>query len=112
MQKRSPQKYVCIIYILPADDYDRLGNQIKCNPAIKAPHHKESLWKGLLDDRLDVIATDHAPHTLEEKGYFRGPEGKLMPSLPEENETRSAYEKAHAGLPLVQHPLLLMLVLL
>ena len=40
------------------------GNKIKCNPAIKAPHNKEALWKALLDDRLDVIATDHAPHTL------------------------------------------------
>jgi dihydroorotase len=72
-----------------SNDYERLGNQIKCNPAIKAPHHKEAIWKALLDDRLDVIATDHAPHTWEEKNGF--------------------YEKAHAGLPLVQHSLLLML---
>ena len=72
-----------------SDDYARLGNQIKCNPAIKAPHNKEALWKALLDDRLDVIATDHAPHTWEEKNQ--------------------PYEKAPAGLPLVQHPLLLML---
>jgi dihydroorotase len=72
-----------------SDDYPRLGNLIKCNPAIKAPSNKEALWKALLDDRLDVIATDHAPHTWEEK-----------------NEP---YEKAHAGLPLVQHSLLLML---
>ena len=72
-----------------ADDYERLGYKIKCNPAIKAPNNKEALWKALLDDRLDVIATDHAPHLLSEK------EGD--------------YEHAHAGLPLVQHPLLLML---
>ena len=72
-----------------SDDYARLGNRIKCNPAIKAPHNREALWQALLDDRLDVIATDHAPHTWEEK-----------------NEP---YEKAHAGLPLVQHSLLLML---
>ena len=45
-----------------SDDYDRLGYRIKCNPAIKAPHNREALWKALLDDRLDVIATDHAPH--------------------------------------------------
>lgn len=81
---------VCVHHLhFTSDDYARLGNQIKCNPAIKAPHNKEALWKALLDDRLDVIATDHAPHTWEEK-----------------NEP---YLKAHAGLPLVQHPLLLML---
>lgn len=81
---------VCVHHLhFTSDDYARLGNKIKCNPAIKAPHNREGLWKGLLDDRLDIIATDHAPHTLEEK-----------------NEP---YLKAHAGLPLVQHPLLLML---
>ena len=82
---------VCVHHLhFTSDDYARLGNQIKCNPAIKAPHNKEALWKALLDDRLDVIATDHAPHTWEEKNG-------------------TDYEKAHAGLPLVQHSLLLML---
>jgi len=81
---------VCVHHLhFTSDDYARLGNKIKCNPAIKAPHNREGLWKALLDDRLDVIATDHAPHTPEEK-----------------NEP---YEKAHAGLPLVQHSVLLML---
>jgi len=81
---------VCVHHLhFTADDYERLGYKIKCNPAIKAPHNKEALWKALLDDRLDVIATDHAPHTWEEK--------------------QGSYEHAHAGLPLVQHPLLLML---
>jgi dihydroorotase len=81
---------VCVHHLhFTSNDYARLGNKIKCNPAIKAPHNREGLWKALLDDRLDVIATDHAPHTLEEK-----------------NEP---YEKAHAGLPLVQHSVLLML---
>ncbi|MGZ8559487.1 MAG: amidohydrolase family protein, partial [Chitinophagaceae bacterium] len=81
---------VCVHHLhFTSDDYEKLGNKIKCNPAIKAPYNKEALWKGLLDDRLDVIATDHAPHTIEEK-----------------NEP---YLKAHAGLPLVQHSLLLML---
>jgi dihydroorotase len=81
---------VCVHHLhFTADDYESLGYKIKCNPAIKAPNNKEALWKGLLDDRLDVIATDHAPHLLSEK------EGD--------------YEHAHAGLPLVQHPLLLML---
>ncbi len=81
---------VCIHHLhFTSDDYAHLRNLIKCNPAIKAPFNKEELWKALLDDRLDVIATDHAPHTWAEK-----------------NEP---YEKAHAGLSLVQHPLLLML---
>lgn len=81
---------VCVHHLhFTSEDYERLGNLIKCNPAIKAPHNREALWKALLDDRLDVIATDHAPHTWEEK-----------------NEP---YEKAHAGIPLVQHSLLLML---
>ena len=81
---------VCVHHLhFTSNDYARLGNRIKCNPAIKAPHNREALWKALLDDHLDVIATDHAPHTWEEK-----------------NES---YEKAHAGLPLVQHSLLMML---
>jgi dihydroorotase len=81
---------VCVHHLhFTSDDYAKLGNLIKCNPAIKAPNNREALWKALLDDRLDVIATDHAPHTWAEK-----------------NEP---YEKAHAGLPLVQHSLLLML---
>jgi len=81
---------VCVHHLhFTADDYEQLGYKIKCNPAIKAPHNREALWKALLDDRLDVIATDHAPHAWEEK--------------------QGAYEQAHAGLPLVQHPLLLML---
>lgn len=81
---------VCVHHLhFTSNDYEKLGNLIKCNPAIKTPHHKTALWQALLDDRLDVIASDHAPHTWMEK-----------------NEP---YEKAHAGLPLVQHSLLLML---
>jgi dihydroorotase len=81
---------VCVHHLhFTADDYAALGNKIKCNPAIKAPEHREALWQALLDDRLDVIATDHAPHTAQEKA--------------------EPYEKAHAGIPLVQHSLLLML---
>lgn len=81
---------VCVHHLhFTADDYDRLGYKIKCNPAIKAPNNKEALWKAMLDDRLDVIATDHAPHLLSEK--------------------EPPYEHAHAGLPLVQHSLLMML---
>jgi len=88
-QKRITSE-VCVHHLhFTSDDYAQLGYKIKCNPAIKAPEHKKALWEALLDDRLDIIATDHAPHTLEEKS---GP-----------------YEKAYAGLPLVQHGLLLML---
>jgi len=100
---------VCVHHLhFTSDDYDRLGNQVKCNPAIKSPNNKKALWKALLDDRLDVIATDHAPHTLEEKGLIRNSNGLITPS-PSGESGRGLYEKAHAGLPLVQHSLLLML---
>jgi dihydroorotase len=99
---------VCVHHLhFTADDYATRGNLIKCNPAIKAPHHRDALWKALLDNRLDVIATDHAPHTLAEKGYYRNDEGILILTPSEEAEW--SYEKPHAGLPLVQHSLLLML---
>ncbi|MDQ6757160.1 MAG: amidohydrolase family protein, partial [Bacteroidota bacterium] len=81
---------VCVHHLhFTADDYDKLGYLIKCNPAIKSSNNKQAVWKALLDNRLDVIATDHAPHTLEEK--------------------QPPYENVHSGLPLVQHSLLLML---
>jgi dihydroorotase len=81
---------VCIHHLhFTANDYATLGNKIKCNPAIKSSENRDALWEALLDDRLDVIATDHAPHTKEEK--FGG------------------YNESHAGLPLVQHSLLMML---
>jgi len=97
---------VCVHHLhFTSNDYAELGNRIKCNPAIKAPHNRDGLWKALLDDRLDVIATDHAPHTLEEKGFFRNENGALSPL----GRVGEGYEKAHAGLPLVQHSLLLML---
>jgi dihydroorotase len=81
---------VCVHHLhFTADDYARYGNLIKCNPAIKAAENKEALWAALLDDRLDIIATDHAPHTWEEK--------------------QQPYQKAPSGVPLVQHSLPLML---
>jgi dihydroorotase len=92
-----------------ADDYEQLGYKIKCNPAIKAAHNKEALWKALLDDRLDVIATDHAPHTILEKGFSSTSISSAPPPRGEVGRGLGAYEQAHAGLPLVQHPLLLML---
>jgi len=97
---------VCVHHLhFNADDYHRLGNRIKCNPAIKALENREALWKALLDDRLDVIATDHAPHTLAEKGFFRNQSGNLEPIAGEDG----SYLRTHAGLPLVQHALLMML---
>jgi len=82
---------VCVHHLHFSDaDYGRLGFLIKCNPAIKKESDRLALWKALLDDRLDVIATDHAPHTWEEKNTLD-------------------YTKAPSGLPLVQHSLLLML---
>ncbi len=63
------------------DDFDTLGNKIKCNPAIKSLQDRQALRKGLRDDKIDFIATDHAPHLIEEKEkpYFDAPSG--IPSL-------------------------------
>jgi dihydroorotase len=81
---------VCVHHLhFTAADYAAKGNLIKCNPAIKSGDNRTALWEGLLNDQLDVIATDHAPHTWEEK--------------------QEAYAHAHAGLPLVQHSVMLML---
>ncbi len=74
-----------------AEDYKKLGNLIKCNPAIKAPHHKAKILEAVLENRIDVIATDHAPHTWEEK--------------------QQHYWSAPSGLPLVQHSLNVLLEL-
>ncbi len=71
------------------DDYKAKGNFIKWNPSVKTQKDKEGLWKALLDGRIDVIATDHAPHTLEEKSQ--------------------KYMQAPSGGPLVQHALNVML---
>jgi len=90
LEEKRITSEVCVHHLhFSADDYATLGNKIKCNPAIKSPDNKAALWEALLDDRLDIIATDHAPHTMEEKS--------------------GDYSHAHAGLPLVQHSLLLML---
>lgn len=81
---------VCVHHLwFDAQDYVEKGNLIKCNPSIKAAHHKAALRKALVSGHLDVIATDHAPHTWEEKSQ--------------------SYWKAPAGLPLVQSPLLMLL---
>lgn len=88
-QKRITAE-VCVHHLyFSADDYARLGNDIKCNPAIKSREHRDALLPALLDNRLDVVATDHAPHTRLEKDQ--------------------PYLQAPAGLPLVQHSLNIML---
>jgi len=103
---------VCVHHLhFTSDDYESLGNKIRCNPAIKAPHNRDALWNALLDDRLDVIATDHAPHLLSEK-FPKVRDISKQSHLAESDihlppEARSL--DGAAGLPLVQHSLLLML---
>ena len=81
---------VCVHHLwFTEEDYKTKGTKIKWNPAVKSQKDKDGLWKALLDDRLDVIATDHAPHTLEEKN--------------------NGYNKAPSGGPLVQHALVALL---
>lgn len=88
-QKRITAE-VCVHHLYYYDRYYRyLGNQIKCNPAIKSKKDRDALLPALLDNRLDVVATDHAPHTWDEK---------MKP-----------YAQAPSGLPLIQHSLNLML---
>ena len=68
----------CIHHLWFSDkDYDEKGNWIKWNPAIKSADDRAGIWKALLDGRIDVIATDHAPHTIEEKeqAYVSAPSG-------------------------------------
>jgi len=81
---------VCVHHLTFSDeDYLTKGNFIKWNPAVKSVNDREKIWEALLDDRIDVIATDHAPHTIEEKS--------------------KKYSEAPSGGPLVQHSLVAML---
>ena len=81
---------VCIHHLwFDERDYPQYGTRMKWNPAVKSPEDKEALWTALLSDKIDVIATDHAPHTLDEKAH--------------------PYMKAPSGGPLVQHSLTAML---
>jgi dihydroorotase len=80
----------CVHHLWFSDeDYATKGNSIKWNPAVKKPSDRAAIMQGLLDNKIDVIATDHAPHTIEEKDQ--------------------SYFKAPSGGPLVQHALLAML---
>ena len=81
---------VCVHHLwFSADDYKKKQGLIKWNPAIKTSKDRDGIWKSLLDDRIDVIATDHAPHTLEEKS--------------------NSYLECPSGGPLVQHGLVSMI---
>jgi dihydroorotase len=86
LEEKQITAEVCVHHLWFSDeDYDKKGTHIKWNPAVKTANDRAGLWKALLDDRLDIIATDHAPHTLEEKD--------------------NVYTKAPSGGPLVQHAL-------
>jgi dihydroorotase len=89
LEEKQITAEVCIHHLWFTDaDYETKGNFIKWNPAVKTENDRDALWSALLDDRIDVIATDHAPHTLEEKNQV--------------------YTKASSGGPLVQHAVVAM----
>ena len=80
-EKKLITAEVCIHHLWFSDeDYERKGTLIKWNPAVKTAHDRDSLMAAVLNDKLDVIATDHAPHTIEEKQskYFQSPSGGPM----------------------------------
>lgn len=84
LEEKQITSEVCIHHLWFSDkDYAEKGTHIKWNPAVKNEADRQGLWKALLDDRIDVLATDHAPHTIEEKN--------------------NVYTKAPSGGPLVQH---------
>lgn len=90
--KKRITSEACLHHLFFCDeDYARLGNLIKCNPAIKSNADRQALRRAVIEDRIDVIGSDHAPHTLADK--------------------RKGYGQAPSGLPLVQHamPLLMQL---
>jgi len=90
LEEKQITSEVCVHHLWFSDqDYKEKGTHIKWNPSVKTTADREGLWAALLDDRLDIIATDHAPHTLEEKS--------------------NSYLKAPSGGPLVQHALLALL---
>jgi dihydroorotase len=78
LEQKQITAEVCLHHLwFSSDDYAQKGNFIKWNPAVKTAADRDALWKALLDDRIDVIATDHAPHTFEEKSqsYLLAPSG-------------------------------------
>jgi dihydroorotase len=90
LKKKRITAEVCVHHLWFDDrDYARLGSRIKWNPAIKTEQDKEGLFKGLLEDKIDIIATDHAPHLEEEKAQ--------------------SYLSCPSGGPLIQHSLVIMM---
>lgn len=90
LEKKKVTAEACVHHLwFNHDDYKRLGTKIKWNPAIKTPLDQKAIMIALLNDYIDVIATDHAPHTIEEK--------------------KNTYFKAPSGGPLIQHSLVAML---
>ncbi len=90
LEKKRITAEACIHHLWFSDeDYKTKGPWIKWNPAVKTAKDRAAIWKGLLDNHIDIVATDHAPHTIEEK--------------------QSGYLKAPSGGPLVQHSLVAML---
>jgi len=90
MEEKRITSEACVHHMyFNSEDYVRLGNKIKCNPAIKDESDRAAIFEAVFDDRIDIIATDHAPHTVEEKS--------------------KPYSQAPSGLPLVQHSLNMML---
>jgi dihydroorotase len=90
LEEKQITSEVCIHHLWFSDkDYEEKGTHIKWNPAVKTEKDRLGLWEALLDDRIDVLATDHAPHTLEEK--------------------TNVYTKAPSGGPLVQHAIIAIL---
>ncbi|MCU0349661.1 MAG: dihydroorotase [Flavobacterium sp.] len=89
LEQKQITAEVCLHHLWFSDaDYETKGSFIKWNPAVKTAHDREALWQALLNDTIDVIATDHAPHTLEEKS--------------------NPYLSCPSGGPLVQHALVAM----
>jgi len=90
LAKKRITSEACVHHLFFSDeDYKLLGGRIKCNPAIKTSNDRDAIMEGVLDHHIDVIATDHAPHTIEEKD--------------------NPYLNCPSGLPLVQHTLDLMM---
>ncbi|WP_198938441.1 dihydroorotase [Tenacibaculum holothuriorum] len=90
LEEKQITAEVCVHHLWFTDkDYEQKGTHIKWNPAVKTQKDRDGLWKALLDDRIDIIATDHAPHTLDEKA--------------------NVYTKAPSGGPLVQHAVIALL---
>ncbi|MGB2170913.1 MAG: dihydroorotase [Flavobacteriaceae bacterium] len=90
LEQKKITAEVCVHHLwFSSEDYAQKGTHIKWNPAVKNSTDRSALWAALNDDRIDVLATDHAPHTLEEKA--------------------NVYTKAPSGGPLVQHALLALL---